>query len=125
MWMPKIAAKYSPDDHRALRTNYSMGYWAPSIKELFFNWDHMGMLQIRGNSQLKPEKNHYFALGTEEGEQYHRTDWDLTFCGHRLRTNSGTSGIGKGGAADLGYGEYDKWMTSCARPMARVISSCK
>lgn len=65
MWMPKIAAKYSPDDHWALRANYSMGYRAPSIKELFFNWDHMGMFQIRGNDQLKPEKNHYFALGTE------------------------------------------------------------
>ena len=36
-------------------------------------------------------------------------DWDLAFCGYRLRTNSGTSGIGKGGAADLGYGQYDKW----------------
>lgn len=65
MWMPKIAAKYSPDDHWALRANYSMGYRAPSIKELFFNWDHMGMFQIRGNDQLKPEKNHYIALGTE------------------------------------------------------------
>ena len=63
--MPKIAAKYSPDDHWALRANYSMGYRAPSIKELFFNWDHMGMFQIRGNDQLKPEKNHYVALGTE------------------------------------------------------------
>jgi len=36
-------------------------------------------------------------------------DWDLAFCGYRLRTNSGTSGPGQGGAADLGYGEYDKW----------------
>lgn len=36
-------------------------------------------------------------------------DWDIAFCGYRLRTNSGTSGIGNGGATDLGYGEYDKW----------------
>lgn len=36
-------------------------------------------------------------------------DWDLAFCGYRLRTNSGTSGPGKGGAADLGYGNYDQW----------------
>ncbi len=43
-----------------------------------------------------------------DGEQYHRTDWDLAFCGHRLRTNNGTSGIGKGRAADLDYGAYDK-----------------
>ena len=45
----------------------------------------------------------------KEGQQKNRTDWDLAFCGYVMRTNSGTSGIGKGGAADLGYGEYKKW----------------
>ena len=65
MWMPKIAVKYSPDNHWALRANYSMGYRAPSIKELFFNWDHLGMFQIRGSEELRPEKNNYFSLGTE------------------------------------------------------------
>lgn len=44
-----------------------------------------------------------------EGEQYNRLDWDLAFCGYRLRTNSGTSGQGQGGAIDLGYGGYDSW----------------
>lgn len=37
------------------------------------------------------------------------TEWDIAFNGYRMRTNSGTSGIGMGGAVDLGYGEYDKW----------------
>lgn len=44
-----------------------------------------------------------------EGDQIKRLDWDLAFCGFVMRTNSGTSGSGKGGAIDLGYGEYDKW----------------
>lgn len=44
-----------------------------------------------------------------EGQQKNRTDWDLAFCGYRMRTNSGTSGIGNGGAADLGYSTYDQW----------------
>lgn len=65
MYMPKIAVKYSPDEHWAIRANYSMGYRAPSIKELFFNWDHLGMFQIRGSEDLKPEKNHYCSLGAE------------------------------------------------------------
>lgn len=39
-------------------------------------------------------------------------DWDLAFCGYQLRTNSGTSGIGIGGAADLGYGGYDHWTSA-------------
>lgn len=65
MWMPKLAAKYSLNNHLAFRANYSMGYRAPSIKELFFNWDHLGMFQIRGNEELRPEKNHYISFGTE------------------------------------------------------------
>lgn len=65
MWMPKIAAKYSLGEHWAFRANYSMGYCAPSIKELFFNWDHLGMFQIVGNEELKPEKNHYLSVGAE------------------------------------------------------------
>lgn len=65
MWMPKIAAKYKIDEHWAMRANYSKGYRSPSIKELFFNWDHLGMFMVKGNEYLKPEKNHYFSLGTE------------------------------------------------------------
>ena len=65
MWMPKLAAKYSLNERWAFRANYSMGYRAPSIKELFFNWDHLGMFQIRGNEELRPEKNHYVSVGTE------------------------------------------------------------
>ena len=65
MAMPKIAFKWSPSEHWAWRANYSMGYRSPSIKELFFNWDHLGMFMIKGNEDLKPEKNNYVSLGTE------------------------------------------------------------
>lgn len=65
MAMPKLAAKWSPTDHWAFRANYSMGYRSPSIKELFFNWDHLGMFMIKGNEYLQPEKNNYISIGTE------------------------------------------------------------
>lgn len=65
MGMPKVALKYSPDENWSIRANYSMGYRSPSIKELFFNWDHLGMFMIRGNENLQPEKNNYFSLGAE------------------------------------------------------------
>lgn len=45
----------------------------------------------------------------KEGEQFNRLDWDLAFCGFTLRTNGGTSGSGKGAAADLGKGNYEIW----------------
>lgn len=65
MAMPKVAAKWSPSEVWAFRANYSMGYRAPSIKELFFNWDHMAMFVIKGNEYMRPEKNNYFSLGAE------------------------------------------------------------
>lgn len=51
-----------------------------------------------------------------EGEQYDRLDWDLAFCGYHMRTNSGTSGGGQGGAIDLGYGYYDYWTSISQLP---------
>lgn len=51
-----------------------------------------------------------------EGEQRGRLDWDIAFSGYRMRTNSGTSGNGQGAAADLGYGEYDKWVSISQLP---------
>ena len=65
MWMPKLAAKWTPAEHWSFRPNYSMGYRSPSIKELFFNWDHLGMFMIKGNEYLQPEKNNYVSLGAE------------------------------------------------------------
>lgn len=51
-----------------------------------------------------------------EGEQKNRLDWDIAFCGYRLRTNSGTSGNGLGAAADLGKGQYEKWTSVSQLP---------
>ena len=65
MWMPTVAGKYSPTERWSIRATYSKGYRSPSIKELFFNWDHLGMFMIKGNEYLKPEKNNYFSLGAE------------------------------------------------------------
>lgn len=66
MCMPKVAAKWTLGGTGwCLRSCYSMGYRSPSIKELFFNWDHLGMFQIRGNENLRPEHNDYVSLGAE------------------------------------------------------------
>jgi outer membrane receptor for ferrienterochelin and colicin len=65
MWMPKLAVKYSPFEHWSFRSSFSTGYRSPSIKELFFNWDHLGMFMIKGNEYLRPEKNRYVSFGAE------------------------------------------------------------
>lgn len=62
---PKLALRYATSGRLALRATWSMGYRAPSIKELFFDWDHLGMFRLRGNKDLRPERSHYIALGAE------------------------------------------------------------
>lgn len=51
-----------------------------------------------------------------EGFQYYNIKWDFAICGCKMRTNSGTSGRGKGGAADLGYVDYDKYQSVADLP---------
>jgi outer membrane receptor for ferrienterochelin and colicin len=65
MWMPKLAAKYSPAEQWSFRASFSEGYRSPSIKELFFNWNLLSMFMIKGNEFLRPEKNRYVSLGAE------------------------------------------------------------
>ncbi len=62
---PKLAVKYSPSNPVSIRFNYAAGYRSPSIKELYFNWDHLGMFQIVGDENLQPEKNNYFSISSE------------------------------------------------------------
>lgn len=54
---PKIALKADFSEAWSLRTSYAGGFRSPSLKELYTNWDHLGMFQIIGNPELKPEKN--------------------------------------------------------------------
>lgn len=66
---PKISLMYriSPV---TLRFNYAMGYRSPSIKELYMNWDHLGMFWIYGNDRLKPETNNYISLSAEYSDSW-------------------------------------------------------
>ncbi|MBQ0156844.1 MAG: TonB-dependent receptor [Bacteroidales bacterium] len=63
--MPKFAVKHNFTEEFCMRANYSINYRNPSIKELFFNWDNLGMFQIKGNEDLVPEKSQYISLGGE------------------------------------------------------------
>lgn len=59
---PKIAIKYELMPQVTLRTSYATGFRSPSLKELYTNWDHLGMFQIIGNPDLSPEKNRNISL---------------------------------------------------------------
>lgn len=61
---PKLAGMFKTGGW-TFRTEYAGGFRSPSLKELYTDWSHMGMFQIMGNDQLKPEKSHHFSLSGE------------------------------------------------------------
>lgn len=64
---PKAVVMYAPGDFR-FRATYSAGFRAPGLDELYYHYFSVnrGKPQIIfGNTDLSPEKSHYFALNAE------------------------------------------------------------
>ncbi len=61
---PKVSAMYKIKPI-TIRANYANGFRAPNLKELYMNWDHLGLFTIQGSEDLKPESNNYFSLSGE------------------------------------------------------------
>ena len=47
------------------RLNFSKNFKIPTLKELYMQWDHLGMFYVRGNENLKPEYSKYLSLALE------------------------------------------------------------
>lgn len=103
--------------------------WGSCVKYDAYPFDGEILPRITGYSTGVTNDWLYFNLRTgdiynkttpnediTEGEQSDSLIWDLAFCGYHMRTNSGTSGIGLGGALDLGYGNYDNWTSLSQLP---------
>ncbi len=61
---PKISFMYKWHSHR-FRFNYANGFRSPSLKELYMDWNLLGMFIIKGDKNLKPETNQYFSFSGE------------------------------------------------------------
>lgn len=53
----------------SVRANYAGGFRAPTLKEMYMNFDMAGIQMIYGNPDLKPEKSHNFNLAFEYNGQ--------------------------------------------------------
>ncbi|MDE6528877.1 MAG: TonB-dependent receptor, partial [Muribaculaceae bacterium] len=49
----------------SLRGSYAGGFRAPTLKEMYMDFDMAGIFMIYGNPDLKPEKSHNFQISAE------------------------------------------------------------
>lgn len=63
-WSPSVNFKYKLGTFN-MRLSYAKGFRSPDLKELYFNWSHMGMFTISGNKDLKPETSNYFSYSLD------------------------------------------------------------
>ena len=77
---PKLGVVYEFDIHTRVKFNFGKGYKAPSISELYLNMFHttpMGVLNIVGNPNLKPETSTSLdvALEAERGKTFGKASY--------------------------------------------------
>ena len=77
---PKVGVVYGIDTHTRMKFNFGKGYKAPSISELYLNMFHttpIGVLNIIGNPNLKPETSTSFdvALEAERGKTFGKASY--------------------------------------------------
>ena len=62
---PKLGLMYKLNNNWSLRGSYSGGFRAPTLKEMYMNFDMASIFMIYGNADLKPESSHNFNLSAE------------------------------------------------------------
>ena len=98
---PKLAAMYKLEKLK-FRGSYSKGFRAPTLKEMYMNFNMGNVFNIYGNEDLQAEKTNSFCLSAEYLQKYYcitvtgfynildneiSTVWDST-----LSSQSGTNG---------------------------------
>lgn len=66
---PKLSLMYGIGGFR-LRAAVGSAFRAPSVKELYYDFDHQGMFWVYGNPDLKAEKGLYVSLSAEYTKGY-------------------------------------------------------
>ena len=63
---PKLSMLWRPGKGNcSLRLNYSAGFRAPTLKELYMDFDMAGIFHVFGNPDLKSETSHNLSLSAE------------------------------------------------------------
>lgn len=74
---PKLSLMYRLSDF-TFRGGIGTAFRAPSIKELYYDFDHQGMFWVYGNPDLKAEKGLYSSLSAE----FTKSGFNLSISGY-------------------------------------------
>ncbi|MGN0236498.1 MAG: TonB-dependent receptor plug domain-containing protein [Lepagella sp.] len=66
---PRVSLMYKVGNCN-IRGSYSGGFRAPSLKEMYMDFDMAGIFMIYGNPDLKAESSHNLQLSTEYAQRY-------------------------------------------------------
>lgn len=70
----------------SVRVSYAGGFRAPTLKELYMDFDMAGLQMLYGNPDLKPEKSHNFNVALERngnaGGDFFAGSYSLTLSGY-------------------------------------------
>ncbi|MBR4572381.1 MAG: TonB-dependent receptor [Prevotella sp.] len=121
---PKISVRYTPllgetEGGLTLRASYGMGFRAPSLKEMYSDFDMAGIWIIQGNPDLKAETSHNLNLSAE----YSHGRYDLMVMGYYNNVrNKITTGVPYSSQSQLylPYINLDKYYVYGAEVMARA-----
>lgn len=80
---PRLALMYKPASELALRASYGGGFRAPTLKEMYMQFDMAGIFDIYGNPDLKSETSHNFMLSAD----YTRRYWNASVSGYYNRVS--------------------------------------
>jgi outer membrane receptor for ferrienterochelin and colicins len=80
---PKLSLMYNIVGIK-IRAGIGTAFRAPSIKELYYDFDHQGMFWVYGNPDLKPEKGLYVPFSVE----YTKGKFNVSAAGYYNHINS-------------------------------------
>ncbi len=99
---PKLSLLYKLNSFN-LRGTYSNGFKAPTLKELYYQYEKRGTVYM-GNTDLDPQKSHYYSLGVD-----YNNDW---FSGNISAYNNDVNGLIVYKTIDLLPGDEEAGITS-------------
>ena len=105
---PKLDVMYKPVHEIALRASYAGGFRAPTLKEMYMNFNMANVFNIYGNEDLKSECSDNFQLSAE----YRHRNYDFTVGGFHNIVRNGITTVWSDALDGMQYMNIERYNTT-------------